>query len=424
MITFPSGNFRGRVYRMPSHVSDKPYQFIPPHRGNFWPWVLKLYATRYVEKRFGITHLEYRGTEKLTESIKAGHGVLIAPNHCRWADPVVSMMLSKHIGKHFFIMASAHLFRDGWFTPWAINRAGAFSVLREGVDRAAVNTAIDILVSAERPLVIFPEGAISRTNDHLMSLMEGVPFIARSAAKKRKKKNANGTVVIHPVAFRYLFKGDLQQTAEPVLDQIETRLSWRPQRHLPMFDRIANLGFALLSLKEMEYFGESQTGTLAERLEALIDRLLSPLEDKYLEGEHKHGGTGDAIPRVKALRTSMLPDIIEGKLSDEELETRWREFEDIDLAQQISLYPPDYIASNPTADRILETIEKFEDNLSGENPPHPPMHVIINVGDAIEVEAKRRREPDGDPLLLSIESQIEQMLGETANESPSFESPR
>ena len=64
---------------------------------------------------------------------------------------------------------------------------GAFSVYREGVDRQAINTAVDILVEGKRPLVIFAEGAISRHNDELMPLMDGTAFIARTAAKRREK---------------------------------------------------------------------------------------------------------------------------------------------------------------------------------------------------------------------------------------------
>ena len=68
---------------------------------------------------------------------------------------------------------------------WAIRAMGGFSVNREGVDRQAINMAIELLAGAKRPLVIFPEGATSRTADHLQALLDGVAFIARAAAKKR-----------------------------------------------------------------------------------------------------------------------------------------------------------------------------------------------------------------------------------------------
>ena len=69
---------------------------------------------------------------------------------------------------------------------------GAFSVNREGVDRQAINMAIEILETAERPLIVFPEGAVSRTNDRLHALLDGVAFIARAAAKRRAKHVEGG----------------------------------------------------------------------------------------------------------------------------------------------------------------------------------------------------------------------------------------
>ena len=84
-------------------------------------------------------------------------------------------------------MASWHLFMQSWLQTFLLRKAGTFSVYREGMDRTALNMAIDILVDSRRPLVIFPEGIISRTNDRLNPLLEGTAFIARSAAKKRAK---------------------------------------------------------------------------------------------------------------------------------------------------------------------------------------------------------------------------------------------
>ena len=201
------------------------------------------------------------------------------------ADPLILQTRSRHVGRHFFVMASSHVFYESKLQPWIIRRAGAFSVYREGVDCEAVSAAIEILSSGERPLVIFPEGCLSHANDRLNALMAGVPFIARAAARKREKQSKDnagpsgrGKVVVLPVAIKYLFKGDIDQTVAPVLDAIETRLSWRPRRERPLYDRIYDVGNALLTLKEVEYFGDPQAGELDERIPRLVDHVLVPLE--------------------------------------------------------------------------------------------------------------------------------------------------
>ena len=126
---------------------------------------------------------------------------MLTPNHPRTADPMVMCYLAQQTPCNFYAMASWHLFNQDWLSRLVIRLMGAFSVNREGLDRQAVDHAIEILQNAERPLIIFPEGTTSRTNDQLMSLMEGPAFIARTAAKRRAK-NDNGKVVVHPVGIK------------------------------------------------------------------------------------------------------------------------------------------------------------------------------------------------------------------------------
>ena len=399
-------------------IIEKPYRFIPPTRTTFWSHIIqrfKIYRW-YLRKTEGVVEGEVRHAERLRESLDAGHGILITPNHCRVADPMAMGWLAWDVRCHVYAMASWHLFNQGWFSGWAIRKMGAFSVNREGVDRQAINTAIEFLESAERPLVIFPEGAVTRTNDRLHALLDGVAFIARAAAKKRKK-HGKGSVVVHPVAFKYLFGGDIHKHADEVLSEIEQRFSWQPQTHVRLDKRVAKVGLALLCLKELEYFGHARQGTMEERMQGLIDRLLQPLEKEWLGAPQ----TGSVVPRVRALRIKMMPEMIQGQLDEEERQRRWRQLADIYLAQQVSCYPPDYLVEWPSVDRYLETIERFEEDLTDECRVHGSLKVVIDVGTPIKVSAERDRKAPVDPLMTAIEQQLQGMLDELAKESPLLE---
>ncbi len=398
---------------------EKPYTFIPPHRGTWWASLIRdrnLHGI-WLRRSEGVESYELRGQQHLIESLRAGHGILLAPNHCRAGDPLVMGWLAREVRCLVYAMASWHLFAQSRFTGWAIHKMGAFSVNREGIDRQAINVAIDVLESAERPLVIFPEGAVTRTNDRLQALLDGVAFIARTAAKRRAKKVEGGKVLVHCVAIKYLFGGDFDATADPVLTEIEQRLSWQPKRDLPTDQRIAQVGLALLSLKELEYFGKTLTGSLAERMRRLIDRLLAPLETEWL------GKVTDAavIPRVKALRMKIMPDMVQGRVDDAERARRWRQLADIYLAQQISNYPPDYL-DHLSVDRLLETIERFEEDLTDQARVHGHLKAVIEVGPAIEVSPQRDRKAAVDPLMVEIESGLQGMLDRLALESPLYRS--
>lgn len=394
-------------------VLDKPYQFIPPRRGRFWPAAFQLYLPHYLRDSHGIERVEWRQVERLKASLGAGHGLLLAPNHCRPCDPMVLGLLAREIGRPLFVMASRHLFEQDRFIAWLLPRVGAFSVYREGMDREALKCAIQILAQAKRPLILFPEGVISRTNDRLNNLMDGTAFIARSAAKQRAAATPPGSVVVHPVAIRYFFHGDLAATITPVLDEIAARLSWRPQRGLPLPERIARIGAALLTLKELEHLGQPQQGDTSERIAAFIDHLLVPLEKEWLKGERED----DVIARVKRLRTAILPDMIAGEITEDERARRWRQLADLYLAQQLSCYPPDYLRSRPTPERMLETVERFEEDLTDKTRVHRGLRAVIEIGEAIEVSPARERGGGGDPVMRALRDQLETMLARLAENS-------
>lgn len=401
---------------MQNIVIERPYEFVPPHRGTWWPNFIQRFRLidRYLLKSQGLVSWEVRHGDRVRASLDAGHGVLLAPNHCRPCDAIAIGWLARELQTHVYAMASWHLFHQDWFTGWAIRKMGGFSVYREGIDRKAISTAIEILETAERPLILFPEGAVSRTNDRLHALLDGVGFIARSAAKKRARNARGGQVVIHPIALKYLFLDDLAKAVDPVLTEIEHRLTWRPQRHLNLMQRITKVGMALLSLKESEHMGRPQSDKFATRLHRLIDHLLTPLETEWLGAAQ----SGPVVPRVKALRMKIMPEMVRGEVPREERNRRWRQLEDIYLAQQISSYPPDYLETRPSEARLLETVERFEEDLTDKTRVYGQMKVIIEADEPIVVTPERDRDAESDPLMAELEQRLTAMLNRLALESP------
>jgi hypothetical protein len=182
-----------------------------------------------------------------------------------------------------------------------------------------------------------------------------------------------------------------------------------------LLDRIYKVGLALITLKELEHIGHPQTGEIHERLNKLIDAILNPLEDEWNAGRHD----GNVTARVKRLRSAILPDVVKGEIDESERQRRWKHLADCYLAQQLWHYPPDYVKSNPAPDRILETIERFEEDLTDKIRIHSPISATVTVGEAIEVATSREARGTTDPLLQQIEQQLLQML----QLSPSTETP-
>ena len=385
-------------------VLDKPYTFIAPRLSRFWLWVARRMCGGQLRKDFGITAVECVGAERLRASLDAGHGVMLVANHCRPCDPLVLDSLAREVGRPFHTIASWHLFMESKLKHFMLPRIGAFSVYREGLDRESLKCSIKILTEGKNPLVIFGEGFITRSNDRLQNFMEGPAFLARSAAKQRK----DGQVVIHPVFIRYFFEGDLQASVTPVVEEIENRLSWQPQTQLSLLDRIAKVGDALLVLKEIEHLNAPQPGSPSQRLERLVDHLLAPLEAQWCAGRND----GDAMARLKRLRTAILPEMITSELTEAERAARWRQLANLYLVQQLHCYPGDYI-EQPTAERILETVERYEEDLTDLARAHPPLRAIITVGEAIVADATRDRSRSSDPVTTEVRQRLDAMLEQT-----------
>jgi len=393
-------------------VFDEAYQFIPPHRGGIWPRVFKPFLKPYLRRSAGIVDYDIRGLDHLNQSLTAGHGIILAPNHCRPCDPMVMGMLTLRAPTFLHTMASWHVFKQDWMTAFVIRRLGAFSIYREGMDRTALNCAIEILVGAERPLVVFPEGVISRSNDHLSALMDGLGFIARTAAKKRQKQDPQKRVVIHPVALKYELLTDAVQALQSVLGDLERRLCWNVDPQRPVYERVVRLGQALMSLKEVEYLGLPQTGSLYDRAQGLINHLLRPLEAEWLSGN----GEGDVVGRVKRLRSAILPAMVNEDLGENECQRRWAQLAQVYLAQQLSLYPRDYLRRSSPRERLLETVERFEEDLTDVSRVHGPLKVYLEVGPPLEVPTTRQRDSDSDALIDGLHDRLSAMLDDLSRE--------
>ena len=388
-------------------IVAEPYEFVPPKSGTLVATLMQPVLPGHLKRAWGIVGHEVRGAEKLRASLGAGHGIVLTPNHVRDPDAMVLGLLTKYVNSHFHFMASWHVFKQGWFQRFLVRQLGAFSVHREGLDKTSLNTAIDILTEARRPLVLFPEGTVSFHNDRLSPLQEGASLIVQRAAKKRRAQG--GEVVVHPVALKYQFAGDLKETLSTALADLERELSWEPQTELSPLERVRKIGTGLLGLREVEYFGEAQSGELFDRLDRLINHILEPIEQEW---ERPGEGRG-VYERVKALRTVMLKELVDGNATAARREHCWKQLRDCTFALHLGAYPTDYLADEPCVERLIETVERFEHDFKFVDR-HRPHRVVIEVGDPIPVPAQRDR--TGPTLMEKIEAALAGQLKNLAQE--------
>jgi hypothetical protein len=109
------------------------------------------------------------------------------------------------------------------------------------------------------------------------------------------------------------------------------------------------------------------------------------------------------------LRMAILPELVSVNLTKAEQERRWRELADTYLAQQLSCYPAGYLTARPTPERIIETAERFEEDLTDQVRVLAPFRAVIDVGEAIPDSPERPRSESGDPLMNRLRERLETM---------------
>ena len=187
--------------------------------------------------------------------------------------------------------------------------------------------------------------------------MDGPSFIARQAAKRLKKEGKPGGVVIHPVAIRYAFQGDLAATLGPDLDELETAsvVAAATASVDRRSDRQDRAGAAV-----------AEGNRVSRRSRAAATCTSGPRSwSKKCSASWKPSGRS-RIRRAARWRASsgcaraILPDMMAGRVTPEERERRWRDLAAAYYAQQISHYPRDYILREKNLpERVVETVERL-----------------------------------------------------------------
>ncbi|MCE9544437.1 MAG: 1-acyl-sn-glycerol-3-phosphate acyltransferase [Planctomycetia bacterium] len=391
-------------------VLETPYRFIPPTRGRIWPAILPLALGPVMRRGYGVTGHEVRGAEKLRRSLDAGHGIVLAGTHSRPCDPLACGWVTRAVHHPFYCMASWHTFMGAKLARFLIRRCGAYSIYREGADHASLNFTVDMLVQAERPVVIFAEGSVSRTNDRVAPLLDGMSFVARMAAKRGAKATPVRQVVIHPMVFKYFFQGDLEKALGPIAERLEARLGLATGGG-SILTRARRLESALLALREKEYFGavqdEGPEPVSGDRAARLFEHIVAPLEGEWSAREGRSDGP---YARIQTLRSLILPDIAAGKLAAEELTRRRKQLADLYIAQSLACHPPNCLEGESTPEQIVEAIERIEEDLTDVVTPIGPQYLVIEVGDAVAVDSARQRGVREDPLVATVHRQLTELL--------------
>jgi hypothetical protein len=115
----------------------------------------------------------------------------------------------------------------------------------------------------------------------------------------------------------------------------------------------------------------------------LIEELLQRNEKMHL----KKSPSAETVPlRVKALRRQLLEIWTDEKAEPDRLRGAREGLNDVQLVLQLYSYPGDYITEKPSIERMAETIEKFEEDLTGFARTKGKREARVLFGDPIDLK--------------------------------------
>lgn len=393
-----------------SVVFDRPYEFIPPHTGHWWPTFIQTFRLYdfYLRRAEGIVASEIRGLENLSQPLDRGDGIILTPNHCRYSDPLVLGWPARKLGIHLHALASWHLFNKGAFDQFALRRMGAFSLNREQSDRRSLEYSIDTIANATRPLVVFPEGATYRTNDFLKPLLDGVPFIARNAARRAAKLGRRVTMV--PVALKYLCVDPVRPWAENQLLNFERRFGWRDTCvHDDLLTRMNRVQDAYLGSVQVRFHCRGEGPSIHQRRQSIIRQMLDASERVF---EKDGGHETDPANRARAIRNAVAADFFSIAPVHDEVTLRYHSAA-ADKVLELASCPPHYIDEDQATDtRLVEVIQKIQEGMDGKSVNSIRLKVVIDIDQAIEIPAEKAPRGIADPLMTQLDERLRSKLGE------------
>jgi 1-acyl-sn-glycerol-3-phosphate acyltransferase len=391
------------VLLMNVQTYDMPPKFWAPRLHPWWFRMARLLRNRDLRKQ-RILQVELRGLEHVEGALRRQAGILLTPNHSFHYDSYCLLRAADRLRCPFYIMTAWQVFgMTNKLGRWTLQRSGCFSINREGTDREAFRTAVEILRQRPNPLVIFPEGDVYHTNDRVMPFRDGAAAVALAAAKRSPRP-----IACIPVALKAWYASDPTRELEAAAADLERRLWWRPCEHLPLRERIYRLAEGLLVLKEYEYFGEPRSGTVGERMRALSAYLLEKQERKYTLNK-----VFTEIPeRVQEVRRRIIPQLSAHDLPEDQRRELRHDLEELFFVMQLYSYPGNYVSALPTTERLAETLDKLEEDVLGR--PYPSVRgerkVVVQFGEPVMVPRDRGKKHAAAELTDLLEQRVQQLL--------------
>jgi 1-acyl-sn-glycerol-3-phosphate acyltransferase len=323
-----------------------------------------------------------------------GKRVVICPNHPNHHDPEVMFAFSGMVDESFNFLAAREIFdynngRNGW----CLQRVGVYSVVRGAVDRESFKMTKSLIAAGKKKLVIYPEGEISRQNDTLMPLEQGVAQMAFWALDEVHKTMPEETVYLLPIGVKYTYRENIKGAIEESLTKLEEHMGVkRAPEVVSPYARLRGVAEKLLSSLEKEYDHKSaKDASFNERIDSLRSFILKTIAN-FMQLQLSEKDT--QLDWIRVVRNA-LDDFIyaddddlsdyERKIHDEKASKIRGFYRDLNRVVNFIAIYDGYLRDHLTQERFSDVLDRFESEVFGSSSIKGARTVMIDVGRPISL---------------------------------------
>ncbi len=368
--------------------ADLPYEFVSPR-----PNALVIALCRWANRTFAlpgknhrIAGIELWGADRFStaRATPAARFVLL-PNHPTHSDPQLLTEVCRRLRVKPAFMAAYDVFARSKLNRWVMRRTGAFSVDREGSDRAAMKCAGEILASGRQALVVFPEGNVYLCNDRVTPFNEGAAYIA---LRSQKALGAEVPVFAVPVALKYSHTDDVRDPVRTAFSSLADLTGTPMAAGAPFVDEIKRVGTAALArrLTQRGYVPAADADAPADlQIDHAARQLIEGLERKIGLSPRPADTLATRVRKARAAIHAVRTD--PGREIDHRPAASWAD--EAILALRILGYAGGYASERPSLDRIAETVARLREDLTSRlHPPDGTRRALVEIGTPIDLRSR------------------------------------
>jgi len=361
--------------------------------------------------------IDERELEKLKQ-ITPGCGLILTPNHADEMDPRICFEIARRARRRLIFMCNREAFDElNGLAGKALQGIGAFSVERGGKDSAAKSFAVSVARDAKDILVIFPEGEIFYLNQSVQPFHSGAFEIGIQAILDKRETQKDWTTLLLPMSIKYHYRDPLHDVMDKRIRKLESALSIGMPNE-PIYARLKAVAEELIIQKELKHQVSESTDEetydeLGERIEKLREALILDVEEKHKDSYKSQARTLDRAFQL----SSYLRDRMSKTGSFEHKIEYSGELEKLKEVKHLLSLKPEYVAADPSPERLAEMLIKLEREVLGIERPGQlgRREVFVRFGTPVDL-SQYLEQYQKEPFILrkelaeKLRSEIQSMI--------------